>query len=191
MAGRCDLGRNVEANDDSRWMETQRRTHSSKKRHTDAQFRGGSDALQPDVSCRRFRAHRSANRRQRIEPRGIRCPCACEGAERILRTSPDIVSGRVLRRLPAPRLESAAFLVVDDIHAPSIRRRNAFRSPASGCRSRLPDRFTRGDDEPGRTVRWSPCGGIVRIRRSIDTNLLSFKIWQTSYKAFLSVKKSV
>src|SRR5262245_31809498 len=97
----------------------------------DAELRGGADASWPPVPRRRCGAYRAANGCERTEPGGVGCPGARASIEGVLRAGLYEVAGRLLRRLPAPCLESAAVLVVDDIDAASLTRRQRVRPSAS------------------------------------------------------------
>ena len=70
--------------------------------------------------------------------------------------------------LPAPGLEGAAVLVVDDIDAPSVSGRDRVRSPAPDCRFGLPYELACGHDEPGGAVRRVAAGNFLRIGRFVD-----------------------
>src|SRR6185295_6524843 len=69
--------------------------------------------------------------------------------------------------VPAPRLESATLLVVDDNNAAPLARRVVIRSSAAACRSRLRHELTRGDDESRRTVRRPAAGSVARLGRPL------------------------
>ena len=78
------------------------------------------------------------------------------------------VAGRVLGRLPAPRVEGAAVLLVDDVDAASLSGRERVRPSAPDRRPRLPHQLARGDDEPRGAVRRAAGGSLVRIRGALD-----------------------
>src|SRR5687767_855464 len=85
--------------------------------------------------------------------------------------------------MPAPRVESAAVLVVDDVHAASLSVRQRVRPSTSDRRPRLPHELAGGDDEPRRTVRRATGGGLVGVRgivRSVPGGSI-LVTWVTDY----------
>ena len=77
------------------------------------------------------------------------------------------VARRILGRVPAPRLEGAAILLVDDVDAAPLSGRQRVRPSTADRRSRLPHELACGDDEPRGAVRRAAGGGVVRIRGAL------------------------
>ena len=76
----------------------------------------------------------------------------------LLQIRPPRSSRSILREVSPPHLESAALLLVDDVHAASFPGRRRLRpSPAAG-RAGLHHQFPRRDDEPGGELRRAAAG---------------------------------
>ncbi len=97
-------------------------------RHRHAEPRVRADAAWAAVPGGRQRAYRAADRRQRHESRASPMSACCR-RPRAISTRPQpaaILLEELFGDLPAPRLESAALLMVDDADAASLRDGSAF-----------------------------------------------------------------
>ena len=103
-------------------LETQARRHAAaearaargKDRRADALVRRRADAVRAAVPRRRQRPHRAADRRQGHEPGVRRRARALARHRRVLQERLDRSARQLFGNLPAPRLEGAALLLVDD-----------------------------------------------------------------------------
>ena len=96
----------------------------------DAQRRGRADAARPAVSRRRFRPHPAADRRQGHEPRAGGRRGARPRDHGVFQIRPQRPSRALFADVPAPRLEGAAVLMVDDADAAPRPQRQRVRPQA-------------------------------------------------------------
>src|SRR5580692_2887649 len=139
-------------------METHHGPDSSKRSDGDAQLRRRTVAVWPPLSGRRRCPHRSSHRRKGPESRRGRRVRALAGFGRVLQIRPSEASRRILRHMPAPRLEGAAVLLVDDLDAACVRfrKRTRIRPPPATRGTRLPHQFTSRYDLARRKLRRVP-----------------------------------
>ena len=114
----------------SRRLQAQARTDRAEGNNADAQLRGRADAVRQFVSGRRRGAYRAADRGQGTQSRDRRRARARAGVQRILCERLTHRARGLLGDLSAPRVESAAIFVVDDLDAASVRRRKRISTSA-------------------------------------------------------------
>src|SRR5262245_62710477 len=85
--------------------------------HADAQLRRRTDAIRADVSGRRRRAHRAADRSEGAQPGRRRCSRSLAGLRRLLPRGKERFARTIFADMSAPRLARRAFFVVDDFAA--------------------------------------------------------------------------
>ena len=102
-----------------------------------AQLRRRADAVRPDVSGRRRRPYRAADRRQGAEPRRQRRALSVARVPRILRREILCRHRRLFRQGAGAGLEGGALLLVDDVDAAQISRQGRIRRADSARRTRI------------------------------------------------------
>ena len=164
---------------DKRRRRVARRADPATRDHAAAFLCRRADALRPDVSRRRCRSHRAADRRQGPQSRRRRRARAVAGADRVLPHRLGGTARSLFRHLPQAGVEDRALFQLHDVAAASLRdaqrrssaacsrpswnmsqarSRRGPRSPrtTSACRSRRID-ARGGASHPARLSRGSTC----------------------------------
>ena len=133
--------------DERFWDELRRRLDREEHRAA-AQLRRRAAALRAPVPRRRCRAHRAAHRRERAQPRGERRVLPVGSFFGLVQEERRDGARALFRPRPGARVESRAFLVVDDqAPAPLSRGRHVRAAHAAG-RARLPGQLGSCAEEP-------------------------------------------
>src|SRR3954447_26697213 len=118
-----------------------------------AKLRRRAAALRAAVPGGRCRPHRAAHRREGTEPRGERRALPRRGPYFLLSRKRQDRTRRLFSARPGARVESRAFLLVDDQAPAPLSRGGRFRSPHAARRARLHCHVAGRPNRPRRKLR--------------------------------------
>ena len=135
-------------------LEPDGRPNRAKWSCRNAQLCGRTDAAWPLVSRWRCGPYRSSDRREGAELCRLRCACSGKSLHKVLSIRQQSRFRDVFSNVFATGLESAAVLLVDDVHAAPFPRRESLRSAAATRRTRLRYEFPGGLAKSGGKLCW-------------------------------------